>query len=308
MTCTLTKRTDSVRTHALSPLLYSVALTLALGGCASERSNVIHQERSLYRNIYVTEERGQRCMAFRVGLNASPQGCISLGRPSVHALDYSKLAMAGLYAAPEPKRVLVIGLGVGVIPKTIQQMYPQARVDTVEIDPAVVKIAADYFNYRPGPNGRVVVDDGRRFIRKQLRQKQSYDLIFLDAFNGEYIPEHLVTAEFLTEVRNLLSPKGAAAANTWSHSKLFDSESATYNKVFGGFVSLDRGNRIILATADGAPSLSALARNAARLEGRLRHFGVSKDFLLPLVNPAPKWDRAAPILTDNYSPANLLNR
>ncbi|MEO7188975.1 MAG: fused MFS/spermidine synthase [Sphingomicrobium sp.] len=285
-----------------------MTLASALGGCAAEKTNVIHQERSLYRNIYVTQEKGQRCMTFRVRLTAGPQGCIQLKDPALHSLDYSKLEMAGLYVVPDPQRVLVIGLGVGVIPRTVQELYPDAQMDVVEIDPAVVKIARNYFDYAPGRNVRVVVDDGRHFVRAQLRNRAKYDLIFLDAFNGEYIPEHMVTAEFLTEVKGLLSDHGAVAANTWSTSKLFDSESATYNKVFGGFASINRGNRIILATATGAPAVAVMTANASKLEPRLRRYGVTEKVLVSMLDGSPKWDSDAPILTDQYSPANLLNQ
>lgn len=261
----------------------------------------------MYRNIYVTQDGDQRCMAFRVGLKAGPQGCMSMTQPAMHVLEYSKLAMAGLYAVPDPEKVLVIGLGVGVIPRTIHELYPDAQVDVVEIDPAVVKIARDHFAYASRPNSRMVVDDGRRFVRDQLRAKQTYDLIFLDAFNGEYIPEHLVTAEFLAEVKGLLAPDGAVVANTWSQSELYDSESATYNSVYGGFLSINRANRMILATHRGAPSVAEMTRNAQLLEPRLKPYGISKDFLVPLLDAAPKWNRDAPVLTDKYSPANLLN-
>lgn len=218
----------SLRTCA-SQLLYLATLCTGLGGCAPEKSNVIHQERSLYRNIYVTQDDDLRCMTFRMRASAVAQGCIRNRDPAAHAMEYSKLEMAGLYAMPAPHKVMVVGLGVGAIPRTIQELFPRTKLDVVEIDPAVVKIARTHFAYQPAANTRMIIDDGRRFVRKQGRLGYTYDLIFLDAFNGEYIPEHLVTAEFLIEVKQILAPNGVVAANTWSTSKLFDSESATYN-------------------------------------------------------------------------------
>lgn len=297
------------RLQLASPLRHvAVFLLLSLVGCGSRPSNVIHQERSLYRNIHVTEENGKRCMIFRFRLQALPQGCILLRDPSAHALEYSKLAMAGVYAVPQPSRVLFVGLGVGVLPKSINEMYPRATLDVVEIDPAVLKVARDYFAYPPQLGARVTIDDGRRFVRNQLRAGAKYDLIFLDAFNGDYIPEHLVTAEFLQEVKGLLAPEGAVVSNTFSTSKLFHSESATYHSVFGAFASINRDNRVILATAHGLPSLDAIRSNADFVEKRLNRYGITKHFLLPLIDFSPVWDKNAPILTDRYSPANLLNQ
>lgn len=73
-------------------------------------------------------------------------------------------------------------------------------------------------------------------------------------------------------------------------------------------MSINRANRIILATANGQPSSAAMATNADAFEGKLNRYGITKAFLLPLIDIAPKWDKAAPVLTDQYSPANLLNR
>lgn len=292
----------------LRPFGLAASLLLSLSGCGPKQTNVIHQERSLYSNIYVTEEGGQRCMRFRVRMNTLAQGCVLRDDINRHALEYSKLVMVGAYAVPAPRRVLVLGLGVGVIPRTLQSLFPDAQIDIAEIDPAVVKIARTYFAYEPSPGVRVIVDDGRRFVRSQLRANKTYDLVVLDAFNGDYIPEHLMTSEFLQEVKSVIAPGGAVAANTFAGSKLFHSESQTYNSVFGGFVSINRLNRIILTTPQGPPALDMLSRNAAMLDHRLRRFGLRKEALLPLINSRPRWDRTAPILTDSYSPANLLNQ
>ena len=35
--------------------------------------------------------------------------------------------------------------------------------------------------------------DGRVFVKRALRSGQKYDLVMLDAYEHEYIPEHLLT-------------------------------------------------------------------------------------------------------------------
>ena len=60
----------------------------------------------------------------------------------------------------------------------------------------------------------------------------------LDAFDHEYIPEHLLTREFLQEIKGLLAERGVLAANTFASSRLYDFESATYYSVFGEFYRL----------------------------------------------------------------------
>ena len=101
----------------------------------------------------------------------------------------------------------------------------------------------------------------------------SYDLILLDAYGGDYIPEHLMTAEFLEEVAGLLAPGGVVAANTFAHSQLYDHESVTYRQVFGPFYNLKRNdsdNRIVLAMNDSLPPKELLTSNANRWRGSMR--------------------------------------
>ena len=62
----------------------------------------------------------------------------------------------------------------------------------------------------------VLVEDGRAYVRHTLRGGKRYDLIMLDAYDNQYIPEHMLTREFLSEVRSLLQPDGIVAANTFS--------------------------------------------------------------------------------------------
>ena len=134
-----------------------------------------------------------------------------------------------------------------------------------------------------------------------------YDLIMLDAFDHEYIPEHLLTKEFLSEVKKVMMPGGVLAANTWSASRLYDHESATYESVFGRFFNLRLNSRVILVKYDGLPSRLEITKNARALEARLKPFGVGADFLLPLFSTDRDWRIDAKILTDQYSPSNLLN-
>jgi spermidine synthase len=42
-----------------------------------------------------------------------------------------------------------------------------------------------------------------------LRGSKRYELIMLDAYEHQYIPEHMLTREFLSEVRALLQPGGS---------------------------------------------------------------------------------------------------
>jgi spermidine synthase len=131
----------------------------------------------------------------------------------------------------------------------------------------------------------------------------------LDAFDHEYIPEHLLTRVFLAEVRGLLAPQnGVLAANTFSSSRLYDHESVTYAAVFPRFFNLKRENRVIIASLGPLPEQSELRERSKAWEPQFEQFGFSGGRLVGLFSTQSDWNRDARVLTDQYSPANLLNR
>lgn len=292
--------------HSLKTLL---ALFASLATMPSTAMTVIHTEKSLYRNILVYEEDEQRCMSFARNHQTARQTCKSLDDPNQFVFVYTRMMMGALYLNPNPRQLLVVGLGGGVLPMALAKMFPNARIDIVEIDPAVVKVAQQFFGFNPSPQMRVIEEDGRVFVKRAGRSNQRYDLIMLDAFDHEYIPEHLLTREFLLEVKALLTADGVLAANTFSSSRLYHHESTTYQSVFGDFYNLrvKLRNRIILAKMGGLPPLEAIQQSAAALEDQLKPLGFGGDWLVPLFSTERDWNPDARVLTDQYSPSNLLN-
>ena len=288
---------------------FTVALVLALLGGASTQGRVIHSETSLYQNILVTEDGTLRCLQFTVRKDQHNQSCRDSRAPKRMVFAYTRMMLAALLLDPSPQRVLVIGLGGGTLPTALAQLYPDAHIDVVEIDPAVAQVAKRYFDFAPGPNTRVFEQDGRVWVKRARADTTRYDLIMLDAFNGDYIPEHLMTREFLQEARDLLSDTGTLAANTFSTSRLYDSESVTYASVFGTFINFkmpDSANRVIIASRAAVPDMQMLVAEAARLAPALLPYGISIERYPPLFKTIPDWQVDARVLTDQYSPANLL--
>ena len=287
-------------------LVFLPLLVLGLSRTSGAGEVVIHTERSAYRDIFVYEQDDVRCMRFTRKPSVR-QTCTYLKDPDRMVFPYTKMMMGALYLAPNPNRILVIGLGGGTLAKTLSSIYPNSEIVSVEIDRAVIKTAEKYFGFKASGKMKVFEQDGRAFVRSALRKNDRYDLIFLDAFDHEYIPEHMLTKEFLEELRDILLPGGVLAANTWSSSKLYDHESATYESVYGKFFNLRDLNRVILIKRDGLPSMETVRNNSRALAPKLSRFGVDADLLLPMFSTEKDWRGDARVLTDRYSPSNLLN-
>ncbi|MCK8105397.1 MULTISPECIES: spermidine synthase [Pseudoalteromonas] len=288
-------------------------LFLAVLFSVAAHSNVVHEERSLYRNIIVDETHDLRCLKFNTKSSQTSQSCMYKNNPDKLVFNYTKLTFASLLVTDNPKNVLIIGLGGGTLSNVIHALYPAAKIHNVEIDPAVLKVARNYFNFIENDAVTSSVQDGRIFIKRAAIKKQKYDWIILDAFNGDYIPEHLLTKEFFEEVKSVLAEGGVIAANTFSSSKLYEHESATYHAVFGDFINVsraNRSNRIILAGVNSMPTEAQINQRIKALNPRLKKYDVDLKAISTYMQSTKNkqdWPANTKVLTDQYSPANLLN-
>jgi spermidine synthase len=277
------------------------------GQAAANDMKLLHSERSLYREVLVYQTGDVRCICFTRYCRIGRQTCQDVKQPERIVMNYPQMMLGALFAKPDPQSILIIGLGGGTLPRALKEVVPDARIDVVEIDPAVVKVARRFFDLGDSSTLNVIEADGRVQVKRALRQQQRYDMIMLDAFDHEYIPEHLLTREFLLEVKGLLTPSGVLVANTFSSSRLYDHESVTYASVFPQFFNLKRDNRVIIATNGALPTDEQLRENSERFEEAFESFGFSTGKILELFSRKPDWKRNARVLTDQYSPANLLN-
>ena len=275
-------------------------------------SQVLHKEQSQYSQILIEEKKSIRCLKFQASTHNVKhyQGCINTQNDTM-VFNYSKALMVSLFVRPDPQKVLVIGLGAGIFPKALHTLNPNIVIDSVEIDPVVERIAHEYFNYPNSKNLNTIIQDGRVFVNEAVNLGKQYDLIVLDAFNSDYIPEHLMTFEFLEDLKGLLSDGGVIASNTFSKSRLYDHESATYKAVFGRFYNIEldgqRANRVIIGTANGLISNDEIQANAKAYEPLFKEiFGIDTFNVLSHMNTSANWDENAKVLTDNYSPSNAL--
>ena len=150
-----------------------------------------------YNDIFITKRRNQLTMSFQVKGYDYTESVAALDDPDDLPVRYTQVMTVGVLYPPEPKRVLMIGLGGGSISSYLGRFMPDASIDTVEVDPGVITAAKKYFGMKETPRVRYLEGDGRVFLN---RHKETYDLILVDAFHGGYVPFHLLTREFYTLV------------------------------------------------------------------------------------------------------------
>ena len=114
------------------------------------------------------------------------------------------------FSEQTPFKSLTIGGGGYTFPRYMEITYPRAKVDVVEIDPAVTKIVYDHLGL---PKDTRIVSyntDGRWYV---MNCKEKYDLVFTDAYNDISIPYHLTTKEFLQQIKDVMNPGAILMSN-----------------------------------------------------------------------------------------------
>lgn len=270
---------------------------------------VLKEYKSLYRNITVIELPHSRCIRLKNKKNPfNSQSCLKLSAPKQLLFFYSQAMMTALSSQHDNIRVLSVGLGGGTMPSAIHSYFNNAHVTTVELDPKMLEAAQDYMQFVVSDKNTVEIQDARYFIRKQGHKGVQYDVVLLDAFNGEYIPEHLTTQEFLQEVKKVLKPGGMLLSNTFSYQGFYHSESVTYQSVFPDFCAFrSAGTRTVVAYNGTPCDKATLSAGIEKQLAKLAPYIYNPAGVLGTLTDEKDWDANAQIFTDEFSPANLYN-
>lgn len=221
------------------------------------------------KTVYVSEKFGVRSL--HIGSD-TVQSSMRIARPHDLELSYTRSMMACLLFLPEPRDVLMVGLGGGSVAKFVRHHFPAARVRVLEIDPKVVAIARQCFQVPPDDEHfEVIVGDGAEYM---ARQDVRADLVMVDGYNAEAHVEELATREFYADCRARLVPGGMLVVNLWGGDKAFNEVLKRIEGVFrGGTLCLPArkpGNVIAFGFRDdpGPQQWSALQVRAPQLEAR----------------------------------------
>ena len=140
---------------------------------------------------------------------------------------------------PRPADVAILGLAGGTAARQYTAAYGTGvQITGVEIDPDIVDVAHRYFHLDE-PNVHAVVADARYWVDTQAAR---YDVVVMDAYRQPYIPFHLTTREFFSEVRDHLRPGGVAVVNagrTASDYRLVDAIASTMAAVYSTVFLVD---------------------------------------------------------------------
>jgi predicted membrane-bound spermidine synthase len=168
---------------------------------SEKAAKILYEEQSFYGNLKIVQIAGQKCLVVDSGLQTCRNS--QTNSPEGPFIDQSKKILESLLPS---QKMLLLGLGGGSLALFIP---PGVKADLVEIDPKIVKLAQDYFFWKPNKDQKVYIDDARHFLRKTNKK---YDLIFSDLAVGMGIalPAHLHTQEAINLIKKKLTKTGFA--------------------------------------------------------------------------------------------------
>jgi len=170
---------------------------------------------------------------------------------------------------------LVLGLGAGMNVKTLSSRG--YNIDVVEINPKVLTIAKKFFKYED-VKAKFFFEDARTYIRKC---KKKYDLIIVDLFLSDGIPEHLITKEFFKDLNNCLTNDGIIVSNSimdFTNELALNTILSTYGSVFKNLYYFDQLNSKIA-------NLYIVTSNNSELDKKLYGFKPTFDYLPLKIKP-----------------------
>lgn len=116
------------------------------------------------------------------------------------------------------KRILVLGIGGGSIPALIRRNHhSHAVIDAVDIDEVIIELATTEFNIHQYDPIILHHMDATQFIE---HMKEEYDLICLDVFIQDEVPQHILNEAIIKKLIQHLSKQGKLFMNTMMNSKL----------------------------------------------------------------------------------------
>ncbi len=195
-----------------------------------------------------------------------------LSKPNRLVLVYTQAMLSFLLFRPEPRNVLMIGLGAASLVRWFRHQMPDSHITVIEINRDVIQVAHQFFRL-PADDDRldVQVGDGHAYMPQP---GPKFDAIFVDGYDHRARPGKLETLPFYQACHARLAPQGVLIANAFGRVRGHGQTKLALSKVFGRGVVLlpssDSKNVVITAFADPpSPASAAQLRNrAARLEAR----------------------------------------
>jgi len=176
---------------------------------------------------YIFETLFERRMHFT---NEATQSAMLFSDPEALISQYTRKMMAFLLFNPNPRRILMIGLGGGSLAKFCYRHLPRSHITVVEINEDVIALREEFCIPKDDDRFRVVHDDGARYLE---RLEEQMDVLLIDAFDADGIALSLANSDFYACAARQLTKKGMLVMNFWGPCERYVDNIAQARAAFG---------------------------------------------------------------------------
>jgi spermidine synthase len=160
-----------------------------------------------YDKPFLREHDGIRSLYFSMRFI---QSAMRLDEPDALHLAYTKRMMAFLLFNPEPRSIVLLGLGGGSLGKFCYRHLPLTSFVALEVDPDVLALR-DAFCVPPDDERfRVIHGDGVRYVAEQASE---IDVLLVDTFDAAGVAPALAQGDFFRDTHRCLAPDGVLVMN-----------------------------------------------------------------------------------------------
>jgi spermidine synthase len=159
----------------------------------------------------VRTREGRRTLEFAPG---DIQSEMLLARPAALVLDYARAMMAFVLFVPQPRHIVMVGLGGGSLAKFCYRHFPAARITVIELRADVIALREQFAIPPDDGRLRVVHADAARHLATLAGQA---DVLLVDGFDAAGLPPALADAVFYRDCRRALRPGGVLVVNVFSY-------------------------------------------------------------------------------------------
>ena len=172
----------------------------------SHNGTLIYEKETPFSHLDIIEYGNNISMY----LDGNRHSSMNVKDPLDLVIDYTEYFHLGMLFNPSASNVLFVGGGGFTGPKNFLELYPDIKIDVIEIDSDVIDAAKNYFNLEKNSRLQIFNDDARKHLSTFDKK---YDLIVLDAYASTYVPYHLMTDEFFQIIEKRLEPNGVVVSN-----------------------------------------------------------------------------------------------
>ncbi len=203
------------------------------------------------------------------------QSAMRISKPDELLLSYTRAMMGFLLFKPQPRHILMIGLGGGSLAKYCHAKLPQTRISVLEIDSDVIALRDRFLIPTDDTRFRIIHADAVDYIASTSDKP---DVILHDGFSVDGLAPALCTPSFYRACHLALDADGVMVSNLWSDASDLRALMQRLHAVFDARLwwcgAGENVNRIVFSVKGAAPLLQET------LQKRATQFDLRQNLLL----------------------------